>query len=893
MILGTDEVSVTDEPGESFRIRRPPGDSDSGNEFVRKRSNADIETIFDVGYESEASEESESDRRAGELEGWEEIYDKIMEGAGLSEEDWKKGAAPELEFARVSLEKKEEKRAEGESVECYLVRKLGWLSPGERLSAEWLAEAAGGYGDVLEDVALASVCSDKSMIPYQVAAQPMPPLMDLTERSFPLANVPRVSKAPSELIRPRDVPTGTYKFAEITLPSFRKTLYDHEVKTIDRMAEAWRRKENAKPSFREPLLMELGEVLQPWALQHDWNTEDHDACFALKQADVECGWLNWRAVPELVGPDFRDFDTLFRWRYGYSHKLRNFPRMLMIWFPLRSAFPWLSELHEGLLEEIQIKRIITRFGSVPRIPGHFEAVGGATRKFQDPPKPRRTTHKSGPEKLAINKFIDLDRDFGRFKLPRPDEHFEAAAIIGCLGRSLKLPTIGVATDFSGWFNQLANAPREASLNGHIWVTPDERICYDLNHAVQFGGADGPDDGQNSMNLTLHASRRLYAKRETQMEEAGLLPMGEEPTSQGQLTPGVNTWRARRRALGLNGQQLRLVWDCGYIDDALAVALGLLRAILWATCFFHIQRVLRIKVSHPKTLIGSTIKHLGVVAIYDCFLAVLPEDKLRRVVEWCGRLSTNTKAKVKEIESFAGTINFCSIVARGARKLLFRYYRALSVSFSNRYRKRGLVVVSKMMRRDASMLRSIFIESGGVSTIPQDAWIEPDGPNGGDWFTDANRNHLNLRKYSGMGGFYKGQFWYVKLDRNYVLKLPVHVTEGVAALIQVNLFGSQVRGAKIVERIDNKSVVDTFTEEKPSDPRLQEILSLRRATLAKFNILSKPVYIETSKNTLADLLSRGELEQFKLAARERGYETLTQLTVPPHLLSILDLMVSLT
>ena len=99
MILGTDEVSVTDEPGESFRIQRPPGDSDSGNEFVRKRSSADIETIFDVGYESEASEESESDRRAGELEGWEEIYDKIMEGAGLSEEDWKKGAAPELVFA--------------------------------------------------------------------------------------------------------------------------------------------------------------------------------------------------------------------------------------------------------------------------------------------------------------------------------------------------------------------------------------------------------------------------------------------------------------------------------------------------------------------------------------------------------------------------------------------------------------------------------------------------------------------------------------------------------------------------------------------------------------------------------------------------------------------------
>ena len=890
--MSAETVSAND-PGESCRIQRPPGDSDDGGGTAQRQSNRAIETIFDVGYESEASEESESEMRAGELEGWEDIYEKIMEGAGLSNRDWKEGTVPELEFARVSLVKKEILRAEGESVENYLVRKLGWLSPSESLSAAWLRAAAEGYGDVLEDVALASVSTDKSMIPAQVAAQPMPPLMDLTERSFPLTNVPRISEAPRDLIRPRDVPSGTYKFSEITLPSFREALQDFEGKAIDRMVEAWRKKGKAKSSFREPLLMDLVDVLQPWALPHDWNTENHEACFALQQADVECGWLNWRAVPELVGPEFRDFDTLFRWRYGYSHKLRDFPRKLMIWFPLGSAFPWLMELHDGLIDEIEVKRIITRFYRVPRIPGHFEAVGGATRKFQDPPKPRRTTHKSGPTKLAINKFIDLDRDFGRFKLPKPDEHFEAAAIIGCMARSLKLPTIGVATDFSGWFNQLANAPREINLNGHTWVTPDGRICYDLNHAVQFGGADGPDDGQNSMNLTLHASRRLYAKREVQMEEAGLLPMGDESLSQGQLTPGVNAWRARRRALGLNGQQLRLVWDCGYIDDALAVALGLLRAILWATCFFHIQRILRIKVSHPKTLIGSTIKHLGVVAVYDCFLAVLPEDKLRRVVEWCGRLSSNTKAKVKEIESFAGTINFCSIVARGARKLLFRYYRSLSVSFSNRYRKRGLVVVSKMMRRDAAELRSIFIESGGVSTIPQDAWIEPDGPNGGDWYTDANRNHINLRKYSGMGGFYKGQFWYLKLERKYVLKLPVHVTEGVAALIQINLFGAQVRGAKIVERIDNKSIVDTFAEEKPSDPRLQELLSLRRATLAKFNILSKPVYIETSKNTLADLLSRGELEQFKLAARERGYETLTQITVPPHLLSILDLMVSLT
>ena len=47
------------------------------------------------------------------------------------------------------------------------------------------------------------------------------------------------------------------------------------------------------------------------------------------------------------------------------------------------------------------------------------------------------------------------------------------------------------------------------------------------------------------------------------------------------------------------------------------------------------------------------------------------------------------------------------------------------------------------------------------------------------YTDANRNHKNLEKHSGLGGFvvFDGylKYWHYRLPRHVVRLVPVHVT----------------------------------------------------------------------------------------------------------------------
>ena len=340
-------------------------------------------------------------------------------------------------------------------------------------------------------------------------------------------------------------------------------------------------------------------------------------------------------------------------------------------------------------------------------------------------------------------------------------------------------------------------------------------------------------------------------------------------------------------------QLTAAWDAGYIDDSLCLAVGLKRAMLWLVCFWQRCHEFDIPTAAAKAQIGTTIKHLGLVYIYDLGLVVLPEDKLARLLEWCQRLRTLPKVTAKEIESFSGTVNFCSIVRRDVRPLLCRLYRSLTQTFAHRYRQGNLIVLTKGIKDDVKEISARFADRGGVSCFPRDEWAEPGRPDHGAYQSDSNREKEDLKKWSGMGGFFAGYFWWVRLSEEEVKTLPVHVTEGVAKITNTQLFGPLIPGGKIVEEVDNASVVDAFTYKHAKDPRLQELVRLGEAQAGRHNLLLRTRYIASDDNTLADLLSRGNFSGFRRKAAEMGFSELKELRVPKSTKLLLSLLRRMT
>jgi hypothetical protein len=149
----------------------------------------------------------------------------------------------------------------------------------------------------------------------------------------------------------------------------------------------------------------------------------------------------------------------------------------------------------------------------------------------------------------------------------------------------------------------------------------------------------------------------------------------------------------------------------------------------------------------------------------------------------------------------------------------------------------------------------------------------------------------------MGGFFAGHYWWIRLSKAEVLELPVHLTEGVANLINADVFGKMVAGGKITEECDSAPVVDAFNAvsegKQIEDQRLQEMGRLRESITSKHNFLTRLRYIATDDNTAADLLSRGAFPQFREKARALGYARVVRVQVPTRFKSLLTLLRSMT
>ena len=260
------------------------------------------------------------------------------------------------------------------------------------------------------------------------------------------------------------------------------------------------------------------------------------------------------------------------------------------------------------------------------------------------------------------------------------------------------------------------------------------------------------------------------------------------------------------------------------------------------------------------------------------------DKAVALVDFCASKAT---IESKVVESAMSLCTHCLLtLPEGrlhSRRVMAEVRRVVSALEAKgdmqgtkyRFKQSGPIVpVSWAMRKHLEHLRE-YLEKARqpVRVFDDDAWIG-DVPADRDLSTDANRRTA-ASGTSGMGGLDHdtGIAWYYEISPRFTSQedgIVVHITEMLASVISL-LMTQAPPGTKLCEKNDNQSALAAAMKGSAKDTRLTDLQLLRRVLLERKGLQTRPEYIASADNKLADHISRGELKEFYAAAREIGME----------------------
>ena len=286
------------------------------------------------------------------------------------------------------------------------------------------------------------------------------------------------------------------------------------------------------------------------------------------------------------------------------------------------------------------------------------------------------------------------------------------------------------------------------------------------------------------------------------------------------------------------------------------------------------------IEHSKDQGGHAIDYLGNREYVGYGIVDITTKRRQQCRELHGRFQSLQRIERDELQSNNGRHGFVAIVIPGIRPFLARAYRAVHRDNLWRYDKRcgaEAMATRDWLRQDNKALTDIIMKFQGRALMIVPPQL-PDSPIPVA-YTDANRPK-RLDKYAGLGGyvvFPSGEitFWHIRLPRRIVQTVPIHVTERLAPEITLAVTPA-LQHCQLLQRIDNMAATCSLQRQRSSDPRLQDLELIHLHQTGRKRVSTLTLWIDTKSNLWADLLSRGEIEEFKRLARAAGCLSLTEI-----------------
>ena len=248
--------------------------------------------------------------------------------------------------------------------------------------------------------------------------------------------------------------------------------------------------------------------------------------------------------------------------------------------------------------------------------------------------------------------------------------------------------------------------------------------------------------------------------------------------------------------------------------------------------------------------ANTLSFAGIELDSVSFEARLPLDKLDKCLVAISHFLTRKKVTLKEIQSLTGLLNFaCSVVLPGRAFLRRLIDLTLGLRSPHHY-----VWLNGEVKADLQIWQSFLTSFNGRTFFLEDTWYSSDKL---QLYTDA-------AGALGFGAVFLSRWCYGKLPDNWLYK-NIAILEFYPVVLSLYLWGHEMRNRCILFFTDNEALVHAINKQSCRDKALMFFMRKLVLVCLQNNILFKAKHVKGVHNTLADSLSRLQVENFKRLA----------------------------
>ena len=248
--------------------------------------------------------------------------------------------------------------------------------------------------------------------------------------------------------------------------------------------------------------------------------------------------------------------------------------------------------------------------------------------------------------------------------------------------------------------------------------------------------------------------------------------------------------------------------------------------------------------------ATTLSFAGIELDSVSFEARLPQDKLEKCVATISDFLTRKKVTLKEVQSLTGLLNFaCSVVVPGRAFLRRLIDLTLGIRFPNHF-----IRLTREVKLDLQLWQSFLTNFNGRTFFLEDTWSSSDKL---QLYTDA-------AGALGFGAVFGSKWCYGKWPSNW-LHRNIAFLEFYPIVLSLHLWGHEMQNRCILFFTDNEALVHVINKQSCKDKALMFFMRALVLVCLRNNILFRAKHVRGVHNTLADSLSRLQVETFQRLA----------------------------
>jgi len=294
-------------------------------------------------------------------------------------------------------------------------------------------------------------------------------------------------------------------------------------------------------------------------------------------------------------------------------------------------------------------------------------------------------------------------------------------------------------------------------------------------------------------------------------------------------------------------KLNLNFILHLLDDFLIIGPSYEACSKYLHLFLQLCSYLGIPMAPEKTVGPSTTLSFAGIELDSLSMeARLPHDKIHKCTTLISQFLRRKKVTLKELQSLLGLLNFACVVVTPGRAFLRRLID-LTISIRSAHH---LIRLTSEAKADLRLWLSFLSQFNGKSFFLQDKWLNSYNLN---LFTDASGA-------LGFGAIFGNHWCYGRWPNEWAY-LNIAILEFYPIVLSLFLWGHEMRNRCILFFTDNEALVHVINKQSCRDKRLMVFVRQLVLICLRNNILFKAKHVPGSRNSLADALSRLQVQSF--------------------------------